>query len=78
MIILVLNYRAVMMSVLVLRYTNSMKAILQFHNVMGEIYKSHVGGKLYRLFYHMKNTRIGVQTPLGLSDEEDTSEGLGQ
>ena len=48
-------------------------------DVMGEIFKSNVRGKLYRLLYHMnKNTRICVQTPVGVSEEENTGEGLGQ
>ena len=48
-------------------------------DVMGEIYKNEVRGKLYRLLYLMnKNTRISVQTPVGMTDEIDTGEGLGQ
>ena len=48
-------------------------------DVMGEIYKNNVRGKLYRLLYLMnRNTRISVQTPVGMSGEMDTGEGLGQ
>ena len=46
---------------------------------MNELYKSGVKGKLYRLLYNMnKNTRICVQTPVGVTEEEDTGEGVGQ
>ena len=46
---------------------------------MNELYKSKVQGKLYRLLYEMnKNTKISVQTPVGLTDECDTGEGVGQ
>ena len=46
---------------------------------MNELYKSKVQGKLYRLLYAMnKNTRICVQTPVGLTEEHDTGEGVGQ
>ena len=48
-------------------------------DVMGELFKNKLHGKLYRLVYLMnKNTRISVQTPVGVSDERDTGEGLGQ
>ena len=46
---------------------------------MNEIYKNEIKGKLYRLLYEMnKNTRISVHTPVGVTGEEDTGEGLGQ
>ena len=48
-------------------------------DVMGELFKNKLHGKLYRLIYLMnKNTRISVQTPVGVSEERDTGEGLGQ
>jgi hypothetical protein len=46
---------------------------------MNELYKSKVQGKLYRLLYEMnKNTKIRIQTPVGLTEECDTGEGVGQ
>ena len=46
---------------------------------LNELYKSNVKGKLYRLLYMMnKNTRISVQTPVGITEECDTGEGVGQ
>ena len=46
---------------------------------MGELFKNKLHGKLYHLIYLMnKNTRISVQTPVGVSEERDTGEGLGQ
>ena len=46
---------------------------------MDALYKNQVKGKLYRLLYSMnKNTRISVQTPVGITLEEDTGEGVGQ
>ena len=46
---------------------------------MNELYKSNVKGKLYRLLYAMnRNTRISVQTPVGVTEEHDTGEGVGQ
>ena len=46
---------------------------------MDALYKSNVNGKLYRLLYAMnKNTRISVQTPVGITEEQDTGEGVGQ
>ena len=46
---------------------------------MNELYKSNVQGKLYRLLFEMnKNTKISVQTPVGLTEECDTGEGVGQ
>jgi len=48
-------------------------------DVMNEIYKNEVRGKLYRLLYMMnQNTRIRVQTPVGITDAANTGEGLGQ
>ena len=48
-------------------------------DVMGELYKNNLHGKLYRLVYLInKNTRISVQTPVGATKERDTGEGLGQ
>ena len=48
-------------------------------DVMNEIYKNEVRGKLYRLLYMMnQNTRIRVKTPVGITDAADTGEGLGQ
>ena len=46
---------------------------------MNELYKYNVRGKLYRLLYYMnKNTKFCVQTPLGLTEEANRGEGLGQ
>ena len=46
---------------------------------MNELYKNEVRGKLYRLLFEMnKNTKISVQTPVGMTDEKDTGEGVGQ
>ena len=46
---------------------------------MNELYKCGVKGKLYRLLYALnKNTRICVQTPVGVTEEEDIGEGVGQ
>ena len=46
---------------------------------MNELYKNKIRGKLYRLLFNMnKNTRIRVQTPVGLTEECDTGEGVGQ
>ena len=46
---------------------------------MNELYRNKVKGKLYRLLYTMnKNTRIMIQTPVGLTEERDTGEGVGQ
>ena len=46
---------------------------------LNELHKSNIKGKLYRLLYSMnKNTRISVDTPVGLSDEADRGEGVGQ
>ena len=46
---------------------------------MNEVYRNNVRGKLYRLIYKMnENTRIRVQTPVGLSEELSTGETVGQ
>ena len=48
---------------------------------MNEIYKNEIEGKItaYRLLYEMnKNTRISVHIPVGVTEEKDTGEGLGQ
>ena len=46
---------------------------------MNELHKNNIRGKLYRLFFEMnKNTRICVQTPVGLTEERDTGQGVGQ
>ena len=48
-------------------------------DVMNELYRNKVRGKLYRLIYTMnKNTHIRVQTPVGLSEEAETGETVGQ
>ena len=46
---------------------------------MNELYKNKIQGKLYRLIYEMnKETHIRVQTPVGLTEECNTGEGVGQ
>ena len=46
---------------------------------MNEVYRNKVKGKLYRLIFNMnKATRIAVQTPVGLTDEFNTGESVGQ
>jgi hypothetical protein len=46
---------------------------------MNELYKCNIKGKLYRLLFQMnKNTKISVQTPVGITEESDTGEGVGQ
>ena len=46
---------------------------------LGELYKCNIKGKLYRLIYKLnQNIRIQVKTAVGLSDSEDTGEGVGQ
>ena len=46
---------------------------------MNELYKNKVQGKLYRLLFEMnKNTKISIQTPVGLTEEKDTGQGVGQ
>ena len=43
------------------------------YDVFGEIYSSQVKGKIYRLLFGLnKNTRIKVNTPVGVSDSADT------
>ena len=46
---------------------------------LNELYKSNIKGKLYRLLYSMnRNTKISVDTPVGLTYETDRGEGVGQ
>ena len=46
---------------------------------MNEVYRNNVKGKLYRLIYNMnKATKITVQTPVGLTEEQNTGESVGQ
>ena len=48
-------------------------------DVMNEIYSLGVRGKIYRLIYQLnKNSVISVKTPVGLSDQVDTGEGVAQ
>ena len=48
-------------------------------DVMGDIYKLGVQGKVYRLLYEMnRDTVVKVKTPVGDTDEAETGEGLGQ
>ena len=48
-------------------------------DVMNELHRSGVKGKLYRLLYHMnENTRIQIQTPVGPTEECEVGETLGQ
>ena len=48
-------------------------------DVMNELYRNNVKGKLYRLLYTMnKNTKIRVQTAVGVSAEVETGETVGQ
>ena len=48
-------------------------------DVMNELFKNEIRGKLYRLLYLMnKSIKIKVQTPVGISDEVDTGETLAQ
>ena len=48
-------------------------------DVLGEAYKNNVRGKLYRLMFKMnQENMIQVMTPVGLSEQEATGEGLGQ
>ena len=48
-------------------------------DAMCALHSAGVQGKLYRLWYKLnKNTRIAVKTGVGLSDERDTGETLGQ
>ena len=40
---------------------------------------NEVRGKLYRLLFEMnENTKISVLTPVGMTEEKDTGEGVGQ
>ena len=46
---------------------------------MYELYKNNVKGKRYRLFYKANQfNNIKVETPVGVTEEEETGEGLGQ
>ena len=46
---------------------------------LNEVHKCRIKGKLYRLLYNLnKNTRISVLTPVGVSEECDTGETVGQ
>ena len=46
---------------------------------MNELYKNDVRGKLYRLIFEMnKDTKIKVVTPVGLTEEANTGERVGQ
>ena len=46
---------------------------------LGEIYRSDVRGKPYRLLYELnRDTRIRVRTPAGESDKRETNENIGQ
>ena len=48
-------------------------------DVMNELHKNEVRGKLYRLLYLMNSdTRIQIQTPVGPTKEKSTGETLGQ
>ena len=48
-------------------------------DVLNELHRSGVQGKLYRLLYLMnRNVRIQVQTPVGPTSKMDTGETLGQ
>ena len=46
---------------------------------MNELYKYNIKGKLYKLVYAMnEKTKFRVQTPVGVSEEAVTGEGLAQ
>ena len=48
-------------------------------DVMSEVYKCNIKGKLYRLIYKMnQDTLIKVSTPLGATRETSRGEGIGQ
>ena len=48
-------------------------------DVMSELYKSDIKGKLYRLIFKLnENIKITVKTPVGNTEYEDTGNGLGQ
>ena len=48
-------------------------------DVMNELYNIGIRGKIYRLMYELnKNTVISVKTPVGLTEECDTGEGVAQ
>ena len=46
---------------------------------MNELYKSNLKGKLYRLIYQLnKETIVQVNTPVGMTEQVSTGEGVGQ
>ena len=48
-------------------------------DVMNELYRNELRGKLYRLVYLMnQNTRIKVSTPVGVTEERDTGKDYGK
>ena len=48
-------------------------------DVMAELYKKNVKGKIYRLLYKLnENIRITVKTPVGETESADTESGVGQ
>ena len=48
-------------------------------DVMQELHESGVKGKNYRLIYKLNEKRvIKVNTAVGMTDEEEVSEGIGQ
>ena len=48
-------------------------------DAMDALYNRGIKGKLYRLLYELnKNTVVRVKTAVGVSEEKDTGEGLGQ
>ena len=48
-------------------------------DALNTLYSAGVQGKVYRLWYKLnQNTHIAVKTAVGLTDERDTGETLGQ
>ena len=48
-------------------------------DMLGEMYKVNVRGKLYKLLYELnKDRRISVRTPIGESEQKETKEGISQ
>ena len=48
-------------------------------DVMAEVYKCGIKGKLYRLLYKLnEDTVIRVSTPVGVTEETSRGEGIGQ
>ena len=48
-------------------------------DVMAELYKKNIKGKVYRLIYKLnENIRIKVKTPVGETESRDTESGVGQ